>query len=75
MSEYFELDSIELYIAITKCKSSSLSIVVPSNFMIHLVNGAQFLKTTGVGLLCTIVTISPLDKMKTSFPTLQVAFN
>ena len=41
----------------TKAKSSASSIVV---FVTHFVNGAQFLNATGVGLLCDIVTISPL---------------
>ena len=30
----------------TKAKSSATSIVVPSIFVIHLVNGAQFLNAT-----------------------------
>ena len=44
----------------TKAKSSASSIVVLSVFMTHFVNGAQFLNATGVGLLCDVVTISPL---------------
>ena len=47
----------------TKSKSSALSVVVPSIFIIHLVNVPQFLNATGVGLLCAVVTISPLTKM------------
>ena len=43
----------------TKSKSSALSIVVPSTFVIHLGNGAQFLNDTCiVGAAVTVV--SPL---------------
>ena len=47
----------------TKSKSSASSIVVLSIFVIHLVNGAQFLNATGVELLCAVVMISPRTKM------------
>ena len=46
----------------TKSKSSASSIVVPSIFVIHLVNGAQFLNATCVAGAATTV-ISPLTKM------------
>ena len=40
----------------TKSKSSPLSIVVPSIFVIHLVNGAQFLNDTCVtGAASTVI--------------------
>ena len=42
VSEYFELYSIRLYIGMTIYKSSASSIVVPSAFVIELMNGAQF---------------------------------
>ena len=48
----------------TKSKSSALSIVVPSIFVIHLMNGPQFLNATGVGFLCTVVMISPPQECK-----------
>ena len=38
----FELYSIKLYIGMAKSKSSASSIVVPSIFSIHLVNGPEF---------------------------------
>ena len=46
----------------TKSKSSASSIVVPSIFVIHLVNGAQFLKATSATLSLSIV-ISHLTRM------------
>ena len=46
----------------TKSKSSASSIVVPSIFVIRLLNGAQFLNATCVeGTAVTV--ISPLTKM------------
>ena len=46
----------------TKSKSSASSIVVPSIFVIHLVNGAQILNATCVaGAAVTL--ISPYTKM------------
>ena len=46
----------------TKFKSSASSIVVPSIFSIHLVNGAQFLNATCIcGAAMTV--ISPVTKM------------
>ena len=45
-----------------KSKSSASSIVVPSIFMIHLVNGAQFLNDTCVAEAAVTV-MSPLTKM------------
>ena len=45
-----------------KSKSSTSSIVIPSLFVINLVNGAQFLNVTCVAGVATIV-ISPLTKM------------
>ena len=46
----------------TKSKSSASSIVVPSMFLIQLVNGTQFLNATCVVGAATTV-ISPLTKM------------
>ena len=46
----------------TKSKFSESSIVVPSIFVIHLVNDVQFLNATSV-TLCSIIVISPLTKM------------
>ena len=46
----------------TKSKSSASSIVVPSIFVIHLVNGAQFLNNTGVSG-ADVTVISPPTKM------------
>ena len=46
----------------TKSKSSASSIVVPSIFVVHLVNGAQFLNATCVaGAALTV--ILPFTKM------------
>ena len=46
----------------TKSESSAASIVVPSIFVIHLVNGVQLLNATCVsGAAATV--ISPLTKM------------
>ena len=45
----------------TKSKSSVSSIVVPSIFVIHLVNGAQFLNATYVSQAAVTV-ISSLTK-------------
>ena len=46
----------------TKSKSSASSIVVPSIFVIHLINDAQFLNATCIlGAVMTV--ISPLIKM------------
>ena len=45
----------------TKSKSSASSIVVPAIFVIHLVNGAQFLNTTCVAR-AAVTLISPLAK-------------
>ena len=46
----------------TKPKSSASSIVVLSIFVIHLVNGAQFLNTIFVARAAAIV-ISPVTKI------------
>ena len=46
----------------TKSKSSASFNVIPSIFVIHLMNGAQFLNATGVELLCVLVMISPFTK-------------
>ena len=46
----------------TKSKSSASSIVVPSIFVIHLVNGSQYLNDTCVAGAAVTV-ISPLTKM------------
>ena len=62
VSEWFEVYSNKLYIGKSKSKSSASSIVVSSIFMIHLVNGAQFLNASCVVRAATRV-ISPLTKM------------
>ena len=46
----------------TKSKSSKLSNGALSILLIHLMNGAQFVKPTGVELLCAEVMISSLTK-------------
>ena len=46
----------------TKSKSLVSSIVVPSIFVIHLVNGAQFLNATCISGAAVTV-ISPFTKM------------
>ena len=46
----------------TKSKFSASSIVVPSIFVIYLVNGAQFLNANCI-TECPIVVILPLPKM------------
>ena len=46
----------------TKSNFSALSIVVPSIFVIHLVNGAEFLNDTYVST-ASVTVISPLTKM------------
>ena len=43
----------------TKSKSSAPSIVFQSIFMIHLMDGAQFLNATSVAILHLKVLISP----------------
>ena len=55
-----ELKSLSL--AISASKSSASSTVVPSIFVIHLVNGAQFLNVTCAAGAATTV-ISPVTKM------------
>ena len=48
----------------TKSKSSVSSIIVPPIFVIHLVNGAQFLNATCITCVtCPIIVILPLNKM------------
>ena len=59
------MHSNKFYIDMTKSKSSASSIIVPSTFVIDLVNGAQFLNTTLVEA-CTLIVISPLTKMYAS---------
>ena len=44
VSEYFKLYSIGLYIGMTKPNVSASTVVVPSIFVIHLVNDLQTLK-------------------------------
>ena len=46
----------------TKSKFSASSIIVPSSFVIHLVNGIQFLNATSVAPAAVIVP-SRLTKM------------
>ena len=49
-----------------KSKSSASPIVNLSSFVIHLVNGAQFLNATEVEILYATVMISPLTKIQES---------
>ena len=56
------LYSTKLYIGMTKSKSSALSTVAPLIFLIHLLNGAQFLNATCVAW-CPRILISLLSKM------------
>ena len=58
----------------TKSKSLALSVVISSIFVIHLMNGAQFLNATGVGLLCCVVTISLLTKLQASLKPQRLGF-
>ena len=53
---------MRLYIGMTKSKSSASPIVAPSIFVIHLVNGAQFLNATCISPAAVTV-ISPLTKI------------
>ena len=53
---------MKLYIGMTKSKSLASSIVVPSIFLIHSVNVAQFLNATCVEGAATTV-ISSVTKM------------
>ena len=46
----------------TKSKSATSSIVVLSRFVIHLVNGEQFLNATCIAVAAVTV-ISPVTKM------------
>ena len=55
-------------------KSSASFIIVPSIIVIHLVNGTQLLNTTGVGLLCAIVTILPFTTMQVSLKSQRCDF-
>ena len=49
----------------TISKSSASPIVVPLICMIHLMNTFnEFLCTTGVGLLCAVLTVSPFTKIR-----------
>ena len=47
----------------TKSKSSASSIVVPSIFVIHLMNGAQFLNANLVARLQPVIVILPFTIM------------
>ena len=47
----------------TKSKSLASSIVVPSIFVIYLVNGAHFLNATCVARLWLAIVILPLTKI------------
>ena len=47
----------------TKFKSSTSSTLFPSIWVIHFMNDAQLLNATGLGLLCTALTISPYTKI------------
>ena len=54
---------MRLCIGMTKSKCSASHIVASSIFVIHLVNGAQFLNATSVATLQPAIVISPLTKM------------
>ena len=56
---------MSLYIGLTKSKYLASCIVVPSIFVLHLINGAQFLNATYVAL-AAVTAISPLTKMHAS---------
>ena len=56
---------MRLYIGLTKSKYLASCIVVPSIFVLHLINGAQFLNATYVAL-AAVTAISPLTKMHAS---------
>ena len=49
-----------MYIGMTKSKHLASSIAAPSIFVMHLINGAQVLNATTVGLLYPVLMISPL---------------
>ena len=57
----------------TKSKSSASSIVVPTIFVIHLMNGAQFLNVTYVTRY-PIILILPLTKMSESLSSKRLDF-
>ena len=54
---------MRLYIGMTKSKSSASSVAVSSIFVIHLVNGAQFLSATCAARLQPAIVALPLNKM------------
>ena len=62
-SAYFELHSRKLYIDISKSYPSALFAVLQSTFLIHLLNGAQFLNATPIAQLDPATEISLLNKM------------
>ena len=55
----------KLYIGMTKSKTLALFVLLPSIFLILVVNGAQYLNATQV-ILSFIVVISLFTKMLTS---------
>ena len=55
--------SYKLNIGMTKSKSSASSVVVPSFFVIHLMNEAQFLNAASVARLRPIAVMSTLIKI------------
>ena len=57
----------------TKSKSSASSIVVPTIFVIHLMNDAQFLNVTYVTRY-PIILILPLTKMSESLSSKRLDF-
>ena len=62
MSESIELYSIEWNTEMTKTKFLALFILLPSTYMINLVNGGQFLNTTWM-TGATWPVILPLTRM------------
>ena len=56
MSEWLELDSVKLYIALAKYKSPAPFTAVPSIFVMHLVNVPWFLSSARVtGVTATVI--------------------
>ena len=55
----------KLYIGMTKSKTLALIVLLPSIFLMQVVNGAQYLNATQV-ILSFIIVISLFTKMLTS---------
>ena len=74
MSEYFELYSNKLYNDVANSQASASSTVIPSIFVMHLVNDAQFQNAIWV-LAWPIIVILPLTKMWASLQSQRLHFN